>query len=200
MRSFSAGLLAYINNPESINAHILVWVTAKDRSTGAAVSVGLWTGDDDLVFTIGGASRTYYGRGAVVEVPAIAYQADLAVNTIDIEFAPLSAEVATLIRGYDSRLAPVEIHRAVFDPLSGNLLEEPHRIYLGRVDRLSITTPKQNGEAKLTLTVASNSRSLTREIPARRSDETQKLRSGDRMNRYATVTGVVETVWGEQRK
>jgi hypothetical protein len=200
MRSFSAGLLAYIANPESINAHVLVWVSAKDRTTGVVTPVGIWTGDDDLVFTINGVSRTYYGRGGLIEVPAINYTAELNVNTIDVEFAPLSAEVAQMIRGYDSRQAPVEIHRAVFDPTSNVLLEEPHRIYRGRVDKIQITTPKQNGTARLTMTVASNSRSLTRNIPARRSDETQKLRSTDRFMRYTVVTQVVETVWGEIRK
>lgn len=200
MRSFSAGLLAYIANPESINAHILVYVSAKDRTTGVVTPVGIWTGDDDLVFTINGASRTYYGRGGLIEVPAINYTSELNVNTIDVEFAPLSSEVAQMIRGYDSRQAPVEIHRAVFDPTSNVLLEEPHRIYRGRVDKIQISTPKQNGTARLTMTVASNSRSLTRNIPSRRSDETQKLRSNDRFMRYTTVTQVVETLWGEVRE
>ena len=55
-----------------------------------AQRVGLWTGADHENFTIGAASRLYYGAGNVVELPQLTFQAGLAVRMHRLGLSPLT--------------------------------------------------------------------------------------------------------------
>ena len=46
--------------------------------------------------------------------------------------------------------------------------------------------------------MASQTRDLTRGLALKKSDESQKLRAGDRFRRYADVSGVPKTWWGQR--
>lgn len=54
------------------------------------------------------------------------------------------------------------------------------------------------GEGGVELAVVSHTRMLTRTNPAKRSDESQKLRQGDRLRRYSGVAGEIEFFWMEK--
>ena len=124
MRSYDAPTIAALQARGGIVARSLIWAVARNRSTGAAESLGLWTGADDRAFTISGSSRTYVGAGSVMEVPPLSAQSGLDVRMQRLSLSPISEAVATLIRTYDARFAAIEIHRALFDPITGLLVSD----------------------------------------------------------------------------
>lgn len=198
MRSFDAPTLTALQNRTERMMRVLVWVTARNRGTGLPEELGFWNGGYDRSFTINGVARTYVGAGALMQIPPLVYQVGLTVRMQRLTLSPIDAAVANLIRTYDSRLAPIEIHRAVLDPTTTLLVSEPHRLVKGIVDELEVTTDAK-GEARCEVTVASSARYLTRTLTLKRSDASQQLRSGDRFLRYADVSGEVDVYWGEKR-
>lgn len=199
MRSFDAPTLAAFQSRSDVMHRVLVWVTARNRATGLAEELGLWNGGYDRAFTIGGVARTYVGAGALMQVPPLVYQVGLTVRMQRLSLSPLDPTVGAMIRSYDSRLAPIEIHRAVFDPVSSALVAEPHRLFKGMVDEMEVTTDPGSGETRCEVTVASSARYLTRTLTLKRSDASQSRRLGDRFLRYADVSGEVDVYWGEKR-
>lgn len=197
MRSFSGTASTYLATGQ-VHARILFWASAKNRGTGATETIGIWNGDQDRAFTIGGASRTYVGAGGLIQIEPMVYGTGLQIRTQQVAFSPLDAEVIDLIRTFEPRLAPVELHRALFDPLTGDLIEEPHRIFKGEIDDLTIGTPEVNGTATCSLTLVTTARTLTKTLAAKRSDAVQRQRSSDRFLRYADVSGAVDVFWGEK--
>jgi hypothetical protein len=197
MRSYDTATAAQLAGGTDISAHVLIWVTAKDRSTGAAQPIGFWTGDDDQTFVIGGQARLYHGAGAVLQVPVMLYQVGLSVRMHTLRLSSLAPEVVAAIRQYDARFAPCEIHRALFEPGTNALVAEPHRVFRGWVDAVKIATPAKGGRADCSVTLASAARALTRGLPIMRSDATQQLRSGDRFRRFIDLSGTIDVAWGE---
>lgn len=199
MRDYGATTNTALTKTGGRVARLLVWVTAKDRSTGAAQSLGFWSGADDASFTIGGASRVYLGGGALLQLSPLVYRLGFEVQTQELVVSPLAPVISAAVRTYDLRFAPIEIHRALFDPLTRLLVAEPHRIFKGTVDAAPITVPEDGGTATCTMTLMTSARSLTKTLPMYKSDATQQRRGGDRFRRYIDVSGAVETVWGEKR-
>lgn len=200
MRSYDAPTLAALQTRAGICARILVWVVARNRISGDPEALGLWTGAQDREFTIGAETRLYVGAGPIMDIPPIVMQSGLDVRMQRMTLSPLSPVVADLIRTYDSRLAPIEIHRALFSTDDGALVAAPHRVWKGFIDEAPVKQAEAGGEATCEVTAASSARLLTRTLPLKKSDATQALRSGDRFRRYVDVSGSVDVWWGEKRK
>ena len=188
---------AYLAARDGYHAEILIWVKARNRATGTEEALGLWTGAEDMGFVIDGDTRTYSGAGAMLSAEPIIYAIGLDVRVQRFKLSGIDETVAQLVRGFDARLAPIEVHRALFDPNSGALIDAPELRFRGVVDELPIHTPETGGEAYIDLVAASQSRDLTRTLSLRKSDESQRLRGGDRFRQYADVSGAVTTYWGE---
>ena len=199
MRDFGSATLTALQTRTGLVARTLIWVSARNRSTNAVETMGLWTGGDHENITIGGVSRLYYGAGSVVDLPQVTMQTGLAVRMHRLGLSPLTPEVMQLIRGYDTRFAPVEIHRALFTIDTRVLVEEPHRVLTGFIDEVDLGTPAAGGTSSCVLGIATSARVLTQSLPLKKSDETQKLRSGDRFRRWTDVSGSVDVWWGAQR-
>lgn len=199
MRSYDAAALAALQNRQAILARVLIWTTARNRTTGLPEALGLWTGADDRSFTIAGSPRTYVGAGSIMGVPPMTAQTGVTVRMSRLTLSPLNDAVAALIRTYDARFAPVEIHRALFDPVTTLLIAEPHRVFKGFIDEVELPIDPESGETRCEVTLASSARLLTRTLPLKRSDETQRRRMDDRFLRYADVSGEVDVYWGERR-
>lgn len=199
MRSYDAATLAALQTRAGVRARILIWVVAKNRVSGLDEALGLWTGADDRTFTIGSETRTYAGAGAIMQIPALKLQAGLSVRMQRMTLSPISTVVADLIETYQSRFAPIEIHRALFSTEDGSLIAAPHRVWKGFIDEVEITRAETGGEATCEVTAASSARLLTRTLPLKKSDATQQLRAGDRFRRYVDVSGKVDVWWGEKK-
>lgn len=199
MRTFDSNTAAYLAGETAIVSHVLIWIAAKNRISGAAETIGFWTGDDHQDFVVDGQSRTYFGAGDVLEVPAITYESGLQVRMHSFGLAALAPEVAMALRGYEPRLAAVEVHRVLFYSSTGAQAADPHRVLAGWIDEAQINTPAIGGQGSATISVASSARALTRTLPICKSDAQQRLRSGDRFRRYVDVSGSVDVFWGSKR-
>lgn len=196
MRPVSATMLSYLQNPGSFRAEFLIVLNARDRTTGANYVTGFWTGDTNEAFVVGGSSIIFYGAGALIEPPEIVYESGLDVNAVDVKFSPLSEGFAAAVRLYDVRQQRVYMYRAFFDNSTEGLIEEPHRVFKGRVDTVSIPDGEEGSASEATLTVVNSSRDLTRSSAAKHSDSTFRKRSGDRLLRYSDTARAVTVEWG----
>jgi hypothetical protein len=201
MRATAAAVQARRASRSGIISHGLIWVRAQNRATGGAETLGLWTGADHQIFM----GRTYYGAGGVLNLPEIRTEIGLAVRSLSIGLSAVSPEVELLLRGYEPKSAPIEIHRAEFDD-GGNLLATPERMFRGWINRAPIIhdpIEDQDGNivvpASATIDCVSNSRMLTLFGKNVKSDAQQRERQGDRFRRHATAAAEAEVEWGERR-
>lgn len=184
--------------PSAVQAHLssrlpfvvrwLVWTVAKPFGGGAPVGIGLWTGDDHETLTVEGAARTYYGAQGGLGVAPISYKVGTEVASMNVGLS-LSPEGVLLVRGYDTRLAPADVHCAVYDAQTGGLLGI-RRMFRGVVDRTHIGTPAQDGRADMSLTLVSSARRGTMTAAGHKSDASQRLRDPNDAFRVDSDKGV----------
>ena len=200
MRSYDGTTATYLTSEPGMFARLLIWMTVKDRSTGAPVTFGFWNGADHENFTINAVSRLYYGAGQVIGVEPMVYAKGIAGRTQRMTISPLAVEAVSVIRTYDPRLAPIEIHRALFATATGVLTGTPARVFSGFIDTVTIATPEEGGTAAVEIAMISSAMLLTRTRPDKRSSAQQKAAHvGDTFRQYATVSGSVPCAWGEER-
>jgi hypothetical protein len=201
MRILDPTSAAYLAARTGVASRHMVHVIARNRATGASEALGLWQGDDHLTIAIGGSNRTYYGAGALIGVEPIRAGIGLEVRMLQLGLSPLTPEVAQLLRGYDARLAPAEVHRALLSLETGQLIAEPIRVFRGWVDEVKIRTGEVGGTGETTVTLASAARGLTRALTLTRSDaEMRRRSSADAFRRYTDIAGEVGVWWGEKRQ
>jgi hypothetical protein len=201
MRDIPAAVQAHRETRAGTVIHYLIWVTGRNRNTGAEESAGFWTGDTTQDITIGGSARTYVAAGAVLNIEPIRSGTGLDVRYHDISLSPYSAAVQAAVRQYDARLAPMEIHEAEYDPVTRTLLAEPHRVFLGEINEISEEQPAVGGEARLTVSAASAARRLTVVPSLFKSDSAMKQRSAtDTFRAHVDIQGSYKLVWGERLK
>lgn len=182
-----------------------VWIVARDRGTGAPATIGLWNGDDTVDVTVIRAetgqaeTRTYHAAGSLLGHDPIPAVSDLSVRTIKVALSQINVAVQQAVRGYDARLARVEIHRGLLSLETRQLVAPPVSIFDGQANGAPIETPAVGKTGSVSLSVVSHTRMLTRTNPQKRSDESQKLRSGDRFRRYSGVAGQWDFAWGEHK-
>ena len=133
----------------------------------------------------------------MISVDPVVTQIGVQVRTQRVSLSPASAEVLQAIQGYDARLAPAEIHRGLFDAAGAPI--GIHRIFKGVVDAIELPRPAAGSDGTVTVTLASAARALTRTVASKFSDGSMALRQGDRMFRYADVSGSVPVYWGETK-
>ena len=197
MRTLPAQVVAFLSaRPDAVRVHTLVWITARDRLTGVAESIGLWNGLDNQSFDIGG-PRMYVGAGSILGLESITYASGLEARMHEITFSALSPEIDQAIRAYDARLAPVELHGLLIDPLTNAMIGTPWLALRGWIDEVNITTPAVGGEGSVASKIASAARALTRTLSLKRGDASQQRRGGDRFRRYAEISGTGGVPWGE---
>ena len=72
-------------------------------------------------------------------------------------------------------------------------------IYKGMIDQITFPLEAPGGAPACVISVASETRILTRTLASKKSDESHKARGGDRFRRNAVVSGSVSTFWGEKK-
>ena len=201
MRILDTASAEYLSTHTGVASRHMVHVIGRNRQTGAQEALGLWQGDDHLTIAIDGVNRTYYGAGGLIGVEPIRAGVGLEVRMLQATLSPLTPEVALLLRGYDTRLAPAEVHRGLLSLETGQLIAEPIRVFRGWVDEVKIRTGEVGGAGEATVTLASAARGLTRALTLTRSDtEMRRRNAGDRFRDYADIAGEVGVWWGEKRE
>lgn len=198
MRTFSPATAAHFARRSAFSPEVLFWISPRNRSTGIVEPIGFWSGEDHRVFSIEGQDRTYYGAGEFISIEPLRRQLGIKTRTQKITFSAVSPGMMALMAQYDVRHAPVELHRALFDPLTEALIDEPHVILTGFVDKAASTrAPKNEGGAQVTIDVANHARALTRGLSRYRSDATLRARDpSDAIRQYASIADSVDTPWG----
>lgn len=203
MRFLDAAEIAAIQ-ARTIVARDFLWVTAKDRTTGALTSSGYWndhgTVTADVVDGRTGVteSRSFYGVGMALSIGSIPLTADVTVRSVDITLPHIDTVVQGLVRTTDVRNAPMQLYRGYFDPVTRALVAAAKPRFVGYVDTAPIFTPKENDEGSLTFTCVSTTRELTRTSNEVRSDESQQKRSaGDGFYKDTSVVGDWQLFWGQ---
>jgi hypothetical protein len=162
-------------------------------------------GEDVLINVVDGetgntVSHTYYGDNAPIQsIDRIPLMIGITVNNVQVQLNPLHPIVQLMARGNDCRNAPMQIHRAYLDPESMLPVAAPRIRFMGQINGAPESTAAVGGQSIRTLRLVSHTRELTRTNPAKRSDETYRLRGGDRMGRYAGTAGQWEIWWGEAK-
>lgn len=179
---------------ESDNPHIawLVYIKAKNRATGLYEELGVHTGLDRLTVNIDSTSRDYEGVGSVINIPTIKFSTGLSIQTYDFELNIDSPEITNVIRAYDSRLAPTDVHLAVFN---GDMsLAGVSPVIRGWIDTINIS--ENNNFASCTVGIVSNIRAGTKALPLMKSHETQLLRDAtDNGFKYSAITPNTKILW-----
>lgn len=179
--------------------HHLIWITARNRSTGADETLGLWTGDIDQDFTVDGVTRTYQAAGAVLGIEPIRFKVDLNVVYHSITLSPFTDAVQAALREYDARLAPVEIHQVAYDPETMTVLGDPIPIVEGEINEMPEDFPPQGGEGSITVSIASAARRFTVSPALFKSDSALRERdASDDFRKYVGVQGAIKVPWGEK--
>lgn len=186
MRSYDSATLAAIAAGD-VKARQMVWIEAKNRSTGATETLGIWNGDQAQDITVEGQARTYIAGGALLGVGIIDMRVGLNVIKRTFTLSPINDAVEQAIRGYDPRLAPIQVHRCLFD-LTTDRITSVERIFEGTVDEAPITRPPAGGSAKVDLCCVSSARAGTRYAAGTKSFENLGA-----LYRYSDVSGVVES-------
>lgn len=183
----------------------MLYVRALDGSN-VEHDFGFWMGEDDVTITVVKAtdpaaseSRNYAGGGALLDIDPIPYQLGIVAQTINIKLSQIHATVQDMLRGYNIRLAEAEVHRALFDVSTGNIVSTPFPRFYGLVEGAPLETPAIGSDGSVSLAVTGISIILTRTNPALKSDEQQKLRGGDRFRQYSDAAGSYDVWWGEAR-
>lgn len=204
MKNVSTAFMTALNNAESngLVARTLVYVTAKDRNTGVPVSIGFWTGGETLDIDVidgnsgGTVTRTY--RGDVnLEFPEIPRVSDMTIQTVNVTLSQIAPEIQQLVRGWDTRLAEVEIHQMLMDPDTGQAIGPAEISFLGIVDGTPIETPATGQEGSITLNIISSAIAmLERRNPLKSSYEGQRRRQDDQWGIYSGVVANWDIQWG----
>jgi hypothetical protein len=146
------------------------------------------------------ALRTYYRAGALLSVDDIPLTNDLTVRSFDVKLSQLDQATIDLVRGYDMKLARLEVHRGLFDPGTNKLVAPLFPRALAIVDDCAILDPAEKNDGQVTLSCVSDTRELTRSNSDVRSDASQQNRhTGDRFYKYTAVAGSWQVFWGTKR-
>jgi hypothetical protein len=189
-----------------LRARNLVWITAKDRVTEAAQSIGFWDDVGTVSMQVRDAlaglvvARTFIGAGGLLGVEDVPLTSDLAIHEVSLTLSQIDATVAQTVRGYDPRLGPIQVYRGLFNPDTHALVAPARCRFVGFVDAIDIVDPSDKREGRIEIRAVSQLREMTRSNPSMGSDEDQKARSsGDRFFRYAGAVSEWSVAWGQDK-
>lgn len=207
MRTLDTATLDAIGDRGGVVLVNFVLVTAKDAEGDGQFFGFTDYGEDVAVNVIDGltgdeVNRTYYGDNAPLQgMDPIPMRVGIdEVTTTQVVLNPHHDVVQLMYRGHDCRNAPVQIHRGYLSRESHLLVAAPRIRRLGWVNGAPEELAPAGGVSRLRLEVVSVTRELTRINPARRSDETQRLRSDDRARRYSGTAYQWQIFWGEAKR
>lgn len=199
MRDLPFEVQQYLQMNSGVKVRQLLWIAAKNRTTGAREYLGLWSGDDHQEFTVEGELRTYYGCGQFVDFGQLQVESTLNIRKLSAIVSPITPEVETVLRQYDPKFAPVQLHLALFNPETNNMLPFPLRVFKGWIDKFPVRRPANGEDAQGTIDMVGHTRLLTKKLALKRSDETQRQRSStDSFYQDVAITGQVQTPWGSK--
>lgn len=179
----------------------LAYFWPADRATGTLHPAGFWTGQGTITTNVidgltgSSTSRDFMSAGAFQGLDEIPMSAGLEVREITISMSQVSAQVADAIRLYDLRLARAEVYFGWLDVDTKLFTDPPRPLVVGVVTGAPIVD--REGGGGIEVRIVSQLRELTRENPAKRDGQSQRLRlAGDTGYDYAAVVDRWKIPWG----
>jgi hypothetical protein len=200
MRNYDQATSNYLASRQGVIAKLLIWIKAVDLATQAPIQYGFWSGDEDLTFSIGGESRQYIGAGAILQSDMLESASGLDVRMHRVRLSAVAPELEDAVKGYNLRFKPIEVHRVFLDLNSRALVAPPHRVVKGTVNHIDFPRAVTGETASCDLEIAGQTRVLTKTLPVKKSDASQRARSNCRFRRYSDISGGVPVYWGELRE
>ena len=192
-----------ISSGDPIHPRDFIWLEARNRDTGAPVSIGVWSDIGDIMADVidpvtgGVQARSFYGAGASIEVSDIRFVQGVTVQTVTIDLLYANGEVNDFFRTYQCKQAPISIFRGVLDPVSRVMVAPGVPRFFGRVDAAPFETGKEGDVSKIAITATSNTAELTRANSMMRDDASQRLRSAtDNFYQDVAVVKDWQMPWG----
>lgn len=199
MKAIDTALYNHLVAREGIEAHVLVWIEAKNKTTGAAEPFGIWTGDDDRSFTIDGGPRTYLGAGSLLDVGDLVSEQGYVVRVTRMSVAHLQPDIAVLV-ARDLRHVPCTWHQVHLAPGSFDLVAPPRRVFKGRVELTPLPDAAEGEEARAEFELVSYARDMSMPLSLKKSSAALRAREPtDTFRQYIAVSGKISTSWGESR-
>lgn len=184
-----------------------LYFTAKNRTDGTPVSIGIWGGDDDIAITVISPitglpeARTYIGAQNLIVSPIVRVT-DATIQTVTITLSQISPTTQQLLRDYDLRLGKVEIHEMLLVPRSNQVVSPPEIVFLGEIDKAPLTTPAVGQDGSIDINAVSDAISLLSiKNPAKSSFEFQRRRNpNDNFGKYSSTVATWNLPWGTKTK
>ena len=180
-----------------------IWITARSYSTGAPVEWGFWSGRGNVSAQVLQpdfglpVTRNFEGAGSLIDISDIPLVSKIAAQPVTITLSQLNEATNAVVRGYDLKQAGIEIYRGLFSPDTRLPVDAATCRFIGFVDVIDITTPKEGEAGAITLTCMSHALELTRSNPDTRSHESQLRRdASDNFYVDTSTVGDWEHFWG----
>jgi len=140
--------------------------------------------------------HVFFHNTATTEIYTL-HETGIIIRPTQVTLSPLDTSVQIAFRERDARGAQVQIWRRTYDvdtqrPVSGL----PEAWFSGFVNEAPISTDV--GSASLAIDIVSTARVLTIASARKKSDQAQRLRSGDRFRRYKATAGEIDLAWAQE--
>jgi hypothetical protein len=199
----SANLVAL--DAKAFKARSLVWVTGALFSDGSPVSIGFWNEFGNRTLSVIDietglpVDRNYIGAAALLSLDDIPLTNDITVRQFNIKLSQIDDAVADQVRLANVKSGVLEVHRLMYNPTTGAVLDAAYPRFSGFIDKCVITDPAEGQEeGGVEITAVSFTRELTRTSGDVRSDPSQQVRSpGDSFYRYTATAGFWTIWWGQ---
>ena len=202
MRDISTDLQAALS-ARAGEARNFIWLTGVSFADGTTQSIGFWNGIGTITAsvvdgeTLATNSRDFIGTGTLLQIDDIPLTSDVSIRTINATLSQIDSNVADAVRGFDLKNGPVQIYRGTFNPSTGALVEAAACRFVGFISKSVITTPSENQDGSIVLTLASHTQELARASSEKRSSESQKRRAaGDTFYDDTAVCPNWPMFWG----
>jgi hypothetical protein len=166
-------------------------------SDGVQVAKGVWTGREDLSITLDSVARVYEGAMGGLQIGPIRYRTGTIIQIQRAEL-PLSPEGVDMVKGHNTRNAPVDLFCLISNPATMGLVGT-RRMFKGTIVKARIAYDVQQGVDKIMIDMASLAQKGEMTVVGKKSDVSQKERSAtDDAYEYADLGMVGADPWGVQ--
>lgn len=203
MRNLGPPLLAAIRAPV-VSTRDYVWIVARNRISGAAAPIGLWSGAEATQVVVsdpidGNVTRTFNGA-AIQGVRDIGLSSALVVNDVTVELSAIDPAAEQVIRALECKGASVRIYRGFFNPTTRQMIGNAECRFVGFVDRAPIKTGSEGEISTISLECVSHTEELLRTVGFVRSlaDQQSRRSVADTMHRDIEAMAEREVFWGRE--
>jgi hypothetical protein len=192
--AWSTVVQSHLNARKGYMPRWMLYVRALETDRTSA-PLGIWSGEDDLQVSLEGIDRLYRSGADGMIPDEIVYEKGTNIRNYRVNLNGLNETALELVMGRIIRGRDAELHLAFMDPLSGLMIGAPERMVKGSVNRAPVNIGPMNGASTIQVEIVSSMRMLTKPLGLKKSDQSQKLRGGDRFYKYGSVSNNVKTEW-----